>query len=153
MPELTPQDQPSTAITAGAIPTREQILRLQAAMTPHATTMPEPGHLFAPGMYLRTLEIPAGMLIVGKTHKHDHFVMLLKGRALVVSEFGRDEVSAGYVAVSKAGVKRVVVALEDALFVTIHINATDTEDLRVIEAEHIAPDTDEMEYVVREVLV
>ena len=153
MPELTPQDQTSAAIPAEAVPTREQILRLQSAMIPHATTMPEPGHLFAPGMYLRTLEIPAGMLVVGKTHRHDHFVMLLRGRALVVSEFVRNEVTAGYVAVSKAGVKRVVIALEDALFATVHLNATDTEDLSVIEAEHIAPDTAEMEHVMRGVLV
>jgi len=88
-------------------------------------------------MYLRELTIPAGMLMVGKIHKHAHFLMVLKGRAEVVSEFGRMIVEAGHISVSPPGVKRIVLALEEVQFVTVHVNPTDTEDLTVIEAEHI----------------
>ena len=90
------------------IPTRDQIVQLQEAMLPIQCEQPEPTHFFAPGMYLRELTIPAGMLMVGKIHKHAHFLMVLKGRAEVVSEFGRMNVEAGHISDSPTGVKRIV---------------------------------------------
>lgn len=122
------------------IPTREKILKLQQAMLPLQSEQPEPKHFFAPGMYLRELTVPAGMLIVGKIHKHTHFLMVLNGKAEVISEFGRMTVEAGHISISPAGVKRVVLALEDTQFVTVHVNKDDSHDLVVIEAEHIEPE-------------
>lgn len=122
------------------LPSRDDIVRLQAAMVPLQCEQPEPGHHFAPGMYLRELLVPAGMLIVGKIHRHAHFLFVMRGRALVISEFGRMEVSTGHFSVSPAGVKRVVLALEDTHFVTVHVNREDSRDLAVIEAEHIEPE-------------
>jgi mannose-6-phosphate isomerase-like protein (cupin superfamily) len=131
----------SHELTADATPaaplTREQIVKLQNAMLPMQCDQPEPRHFFAPGMYLRELTIPAGMLMVGKIHKHAHFLMVLKGRAEVISEFGRMVVEAGHISVSPPGVKRIVLALEEVQFATVHVNPTDTEDLTAIEAEHI----------------
>lgn len=130
--------------TPAAPPTREQIVKLQNAMLPMQCDQPEPRHFFAPGMYLRELVVPAGMLMVGKTHKHAHFLLVLKGRAEVLSEFGRMVVEAGHISISQPGVKRVVLALEDTQFVTVHVNASDTQDLEIIEAEHIEPETLEL---------
>lgn len=126
-------------VTADA-PSKEQIVRLQEAMLPHQCEQPEPTHFFAPGMYLRELTVPAGMLLVGKTHKHAHFLVVTKGRAEVISEFGRTIVEPGHISVSQAGVKRVVLALEDTQFITVHLNPSDTQDLAVVEAEHIEPE-------------
>jgi quercetin dioxygenase-like cupin family protein len=123
-----------------APPTREQIVRLQQAMLPEAVPMPEAVHHFAPVMYGREFSMPAGMYVIGKIHKHGHLMMVVKGRATVVDEFGRYEVAAGFVQSSRPGAKRAVLAHEDTTFVTVHLNATDTEDLDVIEAEHIAPE-------------
>lgn len=134
------------------IPTREKIIQLQESMLPLQCEQPEPNHFFAPGMYLRELTIPAGMLVVGKTHKHAHFLMVLKGRAEVVSEFGREIVTAGYIGVSQPGVKRVVLAIEDTQFVTVHTNQSDTQDLEIIEAEHIEPEVLNLANEYREVL-
>ena len=122
------------------VPTREQIVGLQDAMIPHRCELPVPNHFFAPGMYLRELTVPAGMLIVGKIHKHAHFLIVTKGRAEVISEFGRAIVGPGHISVSQPGSKRVVLALEDTQFLTVHTNSSDTEDLAVIEAEHIEPE-------------
>jgi hypothetical protein len=119
------------------LPPRDRILELQDALVPFRIPLPEPEHYFAPGMYGRTLEIPAGMLVVGKTHRHQHLMMVLKGHAVIITEFGRDEVKAGHISVSQPGAKRVVLALEDTLFVTVHHNPSNTEDLEDIEAEHI----------------
>jgi quercetin dioxygenase-like cupin family protein len=117
--------------------TREHILKLQEAMLHIETEAPEPNHYFANGMYLRELTIPAGALIVGKTHKHEHFLIVTRGRAMVVSEFGEEEVEAGYVGVSPPGAKRAILALEETTFLTTHVNGTNTQDLKLIEEEHI----------------
>jgi hypothetical protein len=130
-----------TAIQIQDAPSKEQIVALQEAMFPIQCEHPEPTHFFAPGMYLRELTVPAGMLIVGKTHKHDHFLLVLQGKAEVISVFGRDTVEAGHISISKAGVKRIVLALEDTKFVTVHLNSSDSQDLEVIEKEHIDPET------------
>jgi quercetin dioxygenase-like cupin family protein len=130
----------SPNIEVPVIPTRPQIEQLQAAMLPIQCEMPEAEHFFAPGMYGRRFCMPAGMLVVGKTHKHAHLMMLSKGRATVITEFDRVEIEAGFVHVSQPGAKRVVLAHEDCVFVTVHLNPTNTEDLVVIEADHIEPE-------------
>lgn len=126
-------------------PTREQILRLQEAMLPVQCPMPEAVHHFARGMYGREFSMPAGMVVVGKCHRHEHLMMVVNGRATVVDEFGRYEVEAGFIQVSRPGAKRVVHAHEDTTFVTVHLNPTDTRDLDQIEAEHIEPESPEMQ--------
>ena len=133
---LTVSENHEVQISNG-LPTREKIQQLQEAMLAIQAEQPDPHHFFAPGMYLRELTVPAGMLIVGKIHKHEHFLLVLKGKAEVISEFGRDVVEAGHISISPAGVKRVVLALEDTQFVTVHVNQSDSQDLVVIEAEHI----------------
>jgi len=123
-----------------ALPTREKIQSLQEAMLHMQSEQPEPRHFFAPGMYLRELTVPAGMLMVGKIHKHEHFLLVLRGRAAVISEFDRVVVEAGHISNSPAGVKRIVLALEDTQFVTVHVNKEDSQDLTIIEADHIDPE-------------
>jgi quercetin dioxygenase-like cupin family protein len=138
-----------TGFTCGwAVPQavmRERILRLQDEMLPIQCDMPEATHHYAKGMYAREFSMPAGMLVVGKKHKHEHLMMVLKGRAKIVTEFGAQEVAAGFVHVSQPGAKRVVHAVEDTTFVTVHLNPTDTQDIEQIEAEHIIPEIEVIE--------
>lgn len=121
-------------------PTRAQIERLQSSMAPICTELPEPEHIFHPGWYERRLVVPAGMLVVGKIHRHAHPVGVIRGHALLLSEFGSAEVRGGYWAVSQPGVKRIVLAFEETLFVTLHRNERDTRDIAQIEADHIEPE-------------
>lgn len=115
----------------------QTVKRLQEMMIPVRCDMPEAEHYFAPGMYGRKLIIPAGMLVVGKIHKHSHFMMVAKGHALVVSEHDKQEVKAGDMYVSQVGAKRVVFAFKDTVFITVHLNPSNTQDMEVIEREHI----------------
>ena len=95
-------------------------------------------HQFAPGVYMRTLKISKGTLIVGKIHKHQHPNILSKGEVLVLTEGGGLEHLIGPVQmISPAGTKRAVYALEDTVWTTIHL--TDETDLEKIEAHVIAP--------------
>jgi quercetin dioxygenase-like cupin family protein len=118
--------------------TREQIERLQGEMAnlPQAELVTE--HQFNGGMYMRKLYRPAGTLIVGKVHKVDHFFLCAKGEIIAWSEGGMKRLQAGDVIESKAGTKRVTLAVQDSIGITIH--KTDKTDLDEIEAELIEPD-------------
>ena len=58
---------------ATKIPDKEQIGRLQEEVSKLPQTEPLTEHYFSNGMYCRKMFMPAGMLLVGKAHKQDHF--------------------------------------------------------------------------------
>lgn len=93
-------------------------------------------HHFAPGMYGREILLPKGVLVVGKIHKHAHLNMIMSGSVAVATEEGVHHYRGPVVLVSQAGTKRVVYALEDTIWVTVHL--TNSQDLAVIEEEIIA---------------
>jgi mannose-6-phosphate isomerase-like protein (cupin superfamily) len=95
-------------------------------------------HYFSDGMYCRKLWRPSGTLIVGKVHKKDHFFVCAAGEIIAWSEKGMVTLRAGDIIESKAGTKRVTLAVEDSIGVTFH--RTDKTDLEEIEAELIEPD-------------
>lgn len=129
--------------------TRDQIMQLQASMvdrlrelgakvTPGNTDADCPvKHHFAPGLYAREILIPAGFVIVGKIHRHAHINTISKGRVVVATEFGTQELVAPCTFVSQPGTKRAVVAQEDTIWTTYH--PTEETDLAKIEAHVIAP--------------
>jgi len=97
-------------------------------------------HSFSDGIYVREITIPAGMLIIGKIHKHDHPNFLLKGEVVVVTEGGGiEELKAPCSMISKPGTKRALYAKTELVWTTVHLNPTNTEDLEELEEEIIAP--------------
>lgn len=116
---------------------RARILAVEALLekSPDHIDMPV-RHIFAPGVYCREATIPAGMLAVGKIHKHSHVNVISAGRILVATEEGAVEYAAPMTFISLAGTKRIVQALEDTIWMTIH--PTDKTDLDEIEQDVIA---------------
>ena len=96
-------------------------------------------HHFAPLVYGREMLIPAGGTITGKIHRHAHLNIIVRGHAVVATEFGDRVVKGGDVFVSEPGTKRAVHAIEDTVWITIHPNQSDTRDLKQIEEYVIAP--------------
>lgn len=136
--DLTPArviDMPEPA------PKREAIVRLQEVLAQYPQVELEPEHLFCDGMYVRTLAIPAGTVVVGKTHRHEHPVLLTKGRARINTDRGMETITAPHVWISPPGAKRALVALEDCEFTTVHLNPDNGRDLDEIEARVIEPET------------
>ena len=136
---LQAADNPGLALLPKE-PTREAVLRLQD----HLATLPqvhtEPVHYFAPGMYGRELSIPADTIMVGKIHRHQHITMLIKGEATINTDKGMERIAAPYVWISQVNAKRALVTQTDCVFFTCHLNASDTQDLDVLEAELIEPE-------------
>ena len=94
-------------------------------------------HVFAPGQVARTIQLPAGSIILGKIHKHRHLNILSSGHVSVQTEYGGVEDLHGPMTMtSPAGTKRAVYAHTDAVWTTIHL--TDSTDLAEIEKELIA---------------
>jgi hypothetical protein len=135
--------------------TRESILNLQDRMIERLRAAGEvvtPGntddkcpltHHFAPGLYAREIFIPAGILIIGKIHRHAHVNTISKGHVVVATEFGMMEMKAPHSFISQPGVKRAVLALEDTIWTTYH--PTDETDLDKIEEYVIAPTFEEFD--------
>jgi hypothetical protein len=116
---------------------RRMLYELQAEVT----NLPEVDcplqHVFAPGVYARTIMIPAGTVVVGKIHKHAHVNILSQGEVTVVTESGGRENFCGPITmVSQPGTKRAVYAHTAVVWTTIHL--TDKTDLDEIEDHVIA---------------
>lgn len=90
--------------------------------------------------YAREMLIPAGTLIIGKIHRHQHLNFITKGEVIVATEFGNKHFKAPCTFISEVGLKRSVYAIEDTLWTTIHLVGEGSEDkLDIIEEEVIAP--------------
>ena len=123
---------------------REAIFALQAALIKEPQYNPEPQHTFAPGSYARTLLLDKDSLVVGKIHKHAHINVISFGHVLVMTEGeGLLELHGPMVFTSTPGTKRVVLALEDTLWTTVHV--TNETELEKVEADVIAKTYDEYE--------
>lgn len=124
--------------TDAHVPSREQIDRLQSAMSKMPQATVETEHYFVPGMYCRKVTRSAGTLIVGKVHKKQHFFLCAKGEIIAWTEKGMKHLYPGDVVECKPGTKRVTLAVTDAVGITVH--QTEKTDLDDIESELIEPD-------------
>ena len=116
---------------------REKLYCLQSAIGDLPEVEMPLQHLFAPGVYIRTIFIPKNCVLVGKIHKHAHANILSQGSVMVMTEGGGIEYLSGpKQMVSLPGTKRAVHALTDVVWTTIH--PTNSTDLAEIEDQVIA---------------
>lgn len=95
-------------------------------------------HHFSEHMYVREFHMPADHFVIGKEHKTRHLNTLVKGRCTVWTVHGRMELDATNgprTFESMAGVKKVVWAHTDIVWMTMH--ATDETDQDRLEGEII----------------
>ena len=125
-------------VIESVVPTREQIERLQSEMVQMPQVELQTEHYFVPGMYCRRVFRPAGTLIVGKIHKQPHFFLCASGEIIAWTEKGMRKLQAGDVVECKPSTKRVTLATQDSVGITIH--KTEETDLDKIEIELVEPD-------------
>lgn len=101
-------------------------------------------HTFAPGIYTREMRIPAGKMAAGKIHRFGHISIMSAGELLVFTEDGVVHLLAPATIVSKPGTKRVVFALQDTVWTTVHPNPDNETDVATLEARYIAPSYDDV---------
>lgn len=76
-------------------------------------------HLFA-GCYYRSILVPAGTAVTGHIHLHANSLVLVRGKAYILNGEEPVYVEAPWCAVGPAGTKRVVLAIEDCVFLSVH---------------------------------
>ena len=102
-------------------------------------------HTFADGIYVRQMSMDIGTVVVGAIHKHLHVWFLLSGHISVATEENVEDYIAPCYVVAKPGTKRVIYANEDSIFVNIHKNPTNSQDIEWLEKEIVAKDFKEYE--------
>ena len=95
-------------------------------------------HTFADGIYVRQMDMKQGGVVVGAIHKHLHVWFLLTGHVTIATEDTTEDYIAPCYVVSTPGVKRVILANENSIFVNIHKNPSNTKDLDVLEKQIVA---------------
>lgn len=123
-----------------------------AALEAHMKTMPGQvdipvRHEFSGGIYLRTITIPAGALVMGRRHRGETCNILLRGKLAVYTAEDQPPViiEGPLMFTTPPGSKKFAYCLEEAEFVNAF--PTVETDIGKIEAEVIIP---EEEYLQQE---
>jgi hypothetical protein len=113
--------------------TREKVIALEREIQKMPQVNCPVRHYFAPGMAAREMTIPAGVVVTGAVHRHEHLCTVSKGRIIVSTDKGMRELAAPCTIVSKPGAKRVGYAIEETVWTTYH--ATNTTDIDALIEE------------------
>ena len=106
-------------------------------------------HTFAEGIYVREMTIEKDEVIIGAIHKHLHVWFLLSGNITVLTEGKLKEYQAPCTVLSEPGVKRVIYGNEESVFVNVHKNPTNTQDIKELEKQIVALNYNEYEEYIK----
>ena len=88
-------------------------------------------HHFGPNIYIKEVTLPAGAVIIGKHHRHEHLCNMVSGRMIVVdSEGNRTELVAPMTFMAKAG-RKIAYIIETVVFQNIY--STSETDIQKLE--------------------
>lgn len=83
--------------------------------------------LFLPGMYVRTIYMPAGEngeenMVTSAIHITEHPFFLMAGKVAVFSDNDGEQIlEAPYFGITKPGTRRVLRIIEDCVWITVHV--------------------------------
>ena len=108
---------------------RAKVEALQAELCKMPQYEPITRHTFHGGMYCREVFREAGVLVVGKVHKKEHFYLIVGGTVAITTDEGVQHITGPHLLCSKPGTKRAVYAETDALCMTFHrVESDNVED-------------------------
>jgi hypothetical protein len=125
-----------------AKPMRERVQVLQAELSKLPQYEPETNHHFHAGMYCREVWRDAGVLVVGKVHKKEHFYLIVSGTVAITTDDGIERITGPHLLKSKAGTKRAVYSETPALCMTFHV----VDSITVEDAERELVEEEESAY-------
>jgi hypothetical protein len=124
------------------VPLRQRVENLQREISKLPQYEPKTTHTFHAGMYCREVWRPAGVLVVGKVHKKEHFYLIVSGTVAITTDDGVQLVTGPHLLCSTPGTKRAVYAETDALCMTFHV--VDAKTIEDAEAELVETDANDM---------
>jgi hypothetical protein len=88
-------------------------------------------HHFGPNIYIKEVTLPAGAVIIGKHHRHEHLCNMVSGRMIVVDSDGnRTELVAPMTFMAKSG-RKIAYIIETVVFQNIY--STSETDIQKLE--------------------
>ena len=133
------------AVIQGPV-SRSQVMELEAAINSHPNQVnldEDTYHHFAPGVYLRELFIPEGVVITGAIHRTKHLTIVANGTVRITTDDGVKELTGPAVFVSEIGAKKAIYAITDAT--VMNPLPTMETDIMKIEEHFIAPSFEALE--------
>lgn len=124
------------------VPLRQRVENLQREISKLPQYEPKTTHTFHAKMYCREVWRPAGVLVVGKVHKKEHFYLIVSGTVAITTDDGVQLVTGPHLLCSTPGTKRAVYAETDALCMTFHV--VDAKTIEDAEAELVETDANDM---------
>ena len=109
---------------------RQRIERLEQFILQAPQVDLQTRNYFAAGLYAREITIPAGTVLTGAVHKHEH-MNICHGDITVWTDEGMRRITGHATLTSKPGMKRAGFAHADTVWTTIH--ATDETDIEKLE--------------------
>ncbi|HEV2320287.1 MAG TPA: hypothetical protein VGV18_11085 [Verrucomicrobiae bacterium] len=112
-------------------PAEQKIDAIQAAVERLPQAELPLTHRFTSGMYIRTIFMPKGVLVISRIHRTQHPFVVTKGRCVVWNEQdGWKEISAGHIGFTMPGTRRILYIFEDTEWTTFHVTGkTDPEQI------------------------
>lgn len=110
---------------------REKVERLERVIGQLPPVECPTRHFFAPGVFLREMLVPAGVIATGAVHKTEHLT-IVAGHCLLTTDEGPKEFIGFHTIHSKPGAKRAISAISDTFVTTIHANPDDETDVAVL---------------------
>ena len=95
-------------------------------------------HEFADQLYIRSMTMSKGQLVKGAIHNDNHIWFLMTGKVAIKNN---DEIvihEAPCYTISKAGSQRYIYAHENSIFINVHKNPTNTQDIKKLEQELVS---------------
>lgn len=120
----------------------DSVVALQAALSELPQYEPPTKHIFHGGMYCRQVWRQAGVLVVGKVHRKEHFYLIVSGTVAITTDEGVQRITGPRLLCCTPGTKRAVYAETDALCVTFH--RTDATTVEAAETELVEADANSM---------
>jgi hypothetical protein len=121
---------------------RVAVQRLQAEVSAMPQYEPKTKHYFHAGMYCREVWRHAGVLVVGRVHKKEHFYVIAQGTVLITTDEMVDRITGPAVLMCKPGTKRAVYSETEALCMTFHV--TDAKTVEEAEIDLVEDDPTSM---------
>ena len=87
-------------------------------------------HRFSDGCYARELHMKKGEALVGALHKTNHHWVLSSGKIMIRNNDHKEILEAPYHGETKAGDKRLMICIEDAVMTSFHVTKlTDVNEI------------------------
>ena len=99
---------------------RDQIVKLEEALSQFPQLHIPVRHYFAEGLYCREILIPKGTILTGRIHLYSHVNIVSLGEISVTTDKEALRIKAPYTFIAGPGTKRAGYAHEDTIWTTVH---------------------------------